>query len=479
MTWNTSSNAVNYNVKRSTVGGGPYTTIATTSTTGYTDTGLVNCATYYYVVSGTNSYGESPNSTAAAATLGPDYFAVNSGGNAAGTFAADEDFVGGTEASTSVEINTSNVTNGAPQAVYQTERYGNFTYTFSGLTAGVNYTVRLHFAEIYWDAAGDRLFNVSINGAQVLSNFDVFAVAGGENIANVQQFSATANSSSQIVVTYSTIKDNAKSSGIEIVLPAPVAPTGLTATASVGQVTLNWSAVSGATTYDVQRSTVSGGPYTNLAKGVTGTTYTDTSVTNGSAYYYVVSSLQNGCEGANSAEVNATPLSAFAQWQMQYFGSTTNPSAAANMDADGTGQNNQFKYAAGLDPTNPASVFQVLKVAPQGKNTVITWATAGIRTNAVQASSGDANGGYVTNFAERQRADYHYDRRRHDDELDRQRWRDQCASPLLPDSACTMSCGAPWTRGAAVTKRVKLLLTLPVSFGNDTNSSIGISCCER
>lgn len=400
LTWNTSSNAVNYNVKRSTVGGGPYTTIATSSTTSYTDTGLVNCASYYYVVSGTNSYGESADSTAAAVTLGPYYFAVNSGGSTAGTFDADEDVAGGTEASTSVAINTSNITNGAPQAVYQTERYGNFTYTFSGLTTGVNYTVRLHFAEIYWDAAGDRLFNVSINGTQVLSNFDVFAVAGGENIANVQQFSATANGSNQIVIVYTTIKDNAKSSGIEIILPAPVAPTGLTATATVGQVTLNWSAVSGAGGYIVQRSTVSGGPYTNLANGVTSTTYTDASVTNGSPYYYVVSSLENGCEGANSAEVNATPLSAFAQWQIQYFGSTTNPSAAANIDADGTGQNNQFKYAAGLDPTNPASVFQVLKVAPQGKDLMITWATAGIRTNAVQTCSGDGNGGYTTNFGD-------------------------------------------------------------------------------
>jgi len=38
--------------------------------------------------------------------------------------------------------------------VYQSERYGSSTYTFPGLTASAQYTVRLHFAEIYWTATG-------------------------------------------------------------------------------------------------------------------------------------------------------------------------------------------------------------------------------------------------------------------------------------------------------------------------------------
>jgi hypothetical protein len=51
-------------------------------------------------------------------------------------------------------------------------------------------------------------------------------------------------------------------------------------------------------------------------------------------------------------------------WRQEYFGvsgTTTNGQDCATCDADGTGQNNFFKYVAGLDPTNPASVF-VLKV---------------------------------------------------------------------------------------------------------------------
>lgn len=59
-----------------------------------------------------------------------------------------------------------------------------------------------------------------------------------------------------------------------------------------------------------------------------------------------------------------TPVEAeqFQAWQSQYFNCTTCPRAQPGVDADGTGQNNMFKYVAGLDPTNPASVF-VLNIA--------------------------------------------------------------------------------------------------------------------
>ncbi|HEX3800614.1 MAG TPA: hypothetical protein VH413_18115 [Verrucomicrobiae bacterium] len=44
-------------------------------------------------------------------------------------------------------------------------------------------------------------------------------------------------------------------------------------------------------------------------------------------------------------------------WQLQYFGCTNCAQAQTNADGDGTGQNNYFKFVAGLNPTNPASVF--------------------------------------------------------------------------------------------------------------------------
>jgi beta-glucanase (GH16 family) len=371
LNWNAANNATSYYVKRSLVSGGPYTTNANVTATSFTDTGITNCTTYYYVVSAVNAIGESTNSNEAAATpVGYSYyFAVNSGGSAASPFVADTDEVGGTIAATSTAtIVTSSVTNPAPQAVYKTERYGNFIYTFSGLTTGTSYTVRLHEAEIYWSGAGQREFNVFINGRQVLTNFDIFARAGGMNTAVIEQYAVTPTASGQISVTYSNgAVDQAKSSGIEIILGAPAAPVGVTATGEVGQVALAWGAVSGATSYDIGRSLTQGGPYTNLmVSGITATNYTDTGLASGTTYYYVVSAVAGVCdEGTNSAEVSATTTIStlsFSQWQTQYFGSTTNPLAAANVDADGTGQNNQFKYVAGLDPTNPSSVF-VLSIA--------------------------------------------------------------------------------------------------------------------
>lgn len=70
LSWDAVDGATSYNVKRSETAGGPYQTIVTTTTGAitYTDTGLQNGTTYYYVVSAVNAGGESPNSNEASAT---------------------------------------------------------------------------------------------------------------------------------------------------------------------------------------------------------------------------------------------------------------------------------------------------------------------------------------------------------------------------------------------------------------------------
>ncbi|HET9313991.1 MAG TPA: lytic polysaccharide monooxygenase, partial [Vicinamibacteria bacterium] len=93
------------------------------------------------------------------------------------------------------------------------------------------------------------------------------------------------------------------------VVPAavPPAPTGLTATAGNAQVQLSWNAAAGATSYNVKRSTTNGGPYSNVATGVTATSYTNTGLTNGTTYYYVVTAVNAGGESPVSNQAGATP----------------------------------------------------------------------------------------------------------------------------------------------------------------------------
>jgi hypothetical protein len=182
------------------------------------------------------------------------------------------------------------------------------TYTIPGLTAGTSYTVRLHFAELYFSAAGDREFNVAINGTTVLTNFDIFATAKANYTAVVEQFTATANSSGDIVIAFTNgAIDQPMINGVEILgssttscSTVPSAPTGLAATASSSSaIGLSWSAVTPPanctiSSYSVYGSTTSGftpGTGNLLASGVTGTTYSNTGLAASTTYYYAVEAV--------------------------------------------------------------------------------------------------------------------------------------------------------------------------------------------
>ena len=71
LTWNASAGAIAYNLQRSTNSGGPYTIIANLAPTNFTDTGVLNGTTYYYVVTATNLIGSSPYSAEVSATPAP------------------------------------------------------------------------------------------------------------------------------------------------------------------------------------------------------------------------------------------------------------------------------------------------------------------------------------------------------------------------------------------------------------------------
>jgi hypothetical protein len=160
-------------------------------------------------------------------------------------------------------------------------------------------------------------------------------------------------------------------------LTVPAVPTGVSAKALSGaQISLGWTAASNATSYNVKRATVSGGPYTTIATGVLGTSYTDTGLTAGSAYYYVVSAVNPGHESDNSTEVSATlPID-----QLK-FDETSGTTA---VDATGSGWNgtlvNGPVWAAGksgnavsLNGTNQYVALPSGVVASSSTATVTAW----------------------------------------------------------------------------------------------------------
>ena len=101
---------------------------------------------------------------------------------------------------------------------------------------------------------------------------------------------------------------------------------------------LNWNAVPGAGGYNVKRSTTIGGPYLNLASGITGTNYTDASAGYATTYYYAVTALVPGFESTNSAIVTVTtpPPPPILNWSFEAQTVTAGSYAIENPDEIGT-----------------------------------------------------------------------------------------------------------------------------------------------
>lgn len=98
------------------------------------------------------------------------------------------------------------------------------------------------------------------------------------------------------------------SAGSFTVNTAPNAPTGVTATAGNGQIIISWSAVSGATSYNIYYATTTGVTKTTGTKVANATSpYRLTGLNNGTTYYYIVAAENANGESTGSAELNATP----------------------------------------------------------------------------------------------------------------------------------------------------------------------------
>jgi fibronectin type 3 domain-containing protein len=255
LTWSASSGATGYYVKRSTSAGNESQIVAQ-SATSYTDSAVTNGTKYFYVVSAYNSYGASANSAEVSATPAAPAPSAPTGLSAsAGNGQVMLSWTASTGA-TSYNVKRS-TTNGSGYQTVSSPTTNSYTNT--GLTNGTAYY------------------------------YVVTAVNTAGESGNSNQASATPASAPQ----------------------PPSAPTGLTATGGNAQVSLAWSASTGATSYHVKRSTTSGSGYTQIS-APTVTNYTDTTVTNGTTYYYVVTAVNAAGENGNSNQASATPANAVA-----------------------------------------------------------------------------------------------------------------------------------------------------------------------
>jgi hypothetical protein len=165
--------------------------------------------------------------------------------------------------------------------------------------------------------------NTIVNrGSTTLSNLSVLAIADsgttdatslyfapgatltpGGSVTRSYTNAWGADTVSSIVVTANSADDGTPvvSGSSTIAIVSLAGPTGLTAKVAGTKITLSWSALSGASSYKVKRSTAAAGPYTTIATA-TKTTYTD-AVAKGTTYYYRVSGIKSGAETLNSSAI--------------------------------------------------------------------------------------------------------------------------------------------------------------------------------
>ena len=142
--------------------------------------------------------GPAPGSAVAIAAGSP----MNVGG-----FARDTDYRGGSVSVSYADINTSGVRDPADPGVYQRARWGtSFTYAITGLVPGASYVLRLHFAETTYSAAGQRAFDVFVTDGrgtrEPLTNFDIYAAAGGADRASIEQIPIIADAHGRVTVVF-------------------------------------------------------------------------------------------------------------------------------------------------------------------------------------------------------------------------------------------------------------------------------------
>ena len=365
MTW------VHSNVKRSTTSDGPYTTLAASlyATNSFVDTNATEGITYYYVVSATNLLGEGPNSAVVNATTTGNAVLSRSGWVASASASA-----AGNPPTNAIDGDiTTRWSTGAAQA--------------NGQWFQVDTGSAKSFFRIVLDAgasSGDYPQGYQVNVSNDGVNWGS-PVAMGTGSAAVTTINFPAQTARYIRVTQTGSSSGWWSIHEFYVYASVTTPTGLTATMGNAEVALSWTTAPGATSYNLKRAILSGGPYAMVFSG-TATNWVDTGLYDWTSYYYVVSAVNDGGESANSAEATATPSAALPLDRAGWVASASDGASASNaIDGDIT-----TRWTTGALQTN-GQWFQVDMGSARNFSQIVLDAGS---------SSGDYPRGYQVNISD-------------------------------------------------------------------------------
>lgn len=281
-----------YNVYRATAAAGPYTKINASliTTNTYVDDTAVNGTTYYYKVTAVDS-----------AYVGTSIETQHYGNETLIENAVAASVTAGT--STAPEAPTALSVNGN----YWTGK-AQLTWTASTSTDVIGYNVYRS------ESASDPAPTLIASAVTGISYDDATAVNGTTYYYTLKAVDFADNLSAASAEASATVR--------------PVTPSGLTALAGTGQVSLDWQDNVDAADlggYAILRSETDGSGYAQIGTSAT-SDYIDSTVVDGTTYYYVVAAMDTATPAVlslNSAQVNATP------------GDSTPPAIPANLTAHG------------------------------------------------------------------------------------------------------------------------------------------------
>lgn len=373
LSWETVIGAASYNIKRSNSDGGPYTTIQTGLTgTGFNDTGLTNGTTYYYVVAAVNGCGESTNSNQASAT--PNILTTVTYNPEADAYVRDGTYSGDNHGSLT-KLEVKNAISGSDE-----KRIGYCRFNLTGLRGDiVNARLRLYGSNTEdWSETGIGFYDVTdnswgessitfgnkpelgskigestVNNIQTYRDLDVTSYIRAETTGDKSAGIAILGQDLSKLLDFNSRESltNKPELVVTKTLMEPLPPDNLTAIPDDSKVNLIWTASDETDSYTIKRSTTDGGPYTTIASGVTSASYTDSPLTNGTTYYYVVSSVNASGESDNSEQEDATPNTTItvtfnpdADARVESFYSSSNYGTASLLGVVNDGINNKKSY---------------------------------------------------------------------------------------------------------------------------------------